>query len=187
MSEVTLEKEILEEEKKGSIFETQAFKFTFEGLINAGKETGDKEELSNLLKTHLVKFVQERHPGQVIPEDIVETTFFAASAVTLAGEILRQQESVAEEITSKAIKRVIRKENMIGFNTTFDDDTEGGIIMPKEQYNRAVEEGLDIIEIVNRNNTCGKTIVSAVEMTEEELDNILELSADTLLKDGFDE
>ena len=51
MSEVTLEKEILEEEKKGSIFETQAFKFTFEGLINAGKETGDKEELSNLLKT----------------------------------------------------------------------------------------------------------------------------------------
>ena len=92
----TLEQEVLEEEKKGSIFDTEHFNYVYEQLRTTG-ETNDYNEISSLLNEHFVGFIQKKHPEQEIPRDIVETAFYAATSIHLAYEFLKSDEAIKKK------------------------------------------------------------------------------------------
>lgn len=182
----TLEQEVLEEEKKGSIFDTEHFNYVYEQLRTTG-ETSDYNEISSLLNEHFVGFIQKKHPEQEIPRDIVETAFYAATAIHLAYEVLKSGEAALETIKNDAYKRIIRKDNFIGFNVLFENGQRGGVIIPKEQYDYINEKGLDLISMLNKEVPEERKVKEYSLMEAEELSKMLEKSADKILKGEVNE
>ena len=182
LESVTLEQKILEDEKNGTIFETELFKHIYKEVREAGEEV-DRKALSLALKEGLVKFIKELHPESPIEENVIESTFYAATAVCLGGEFLRSKGCVKTE----AIKRIIRKENMIGFKLDFADGTKGGAIMPKEQYESLIEQGMALPQIINTHTDYKKEISNINTMDDDELNKMLEISATKILEGGLNE
>lgn len=81
-------------------------------------------------------------------------------------------------------KRVIRKENLIGFNVVFEgeDKPTAGAVLPKEQYDKLIMSGKTMLEIVKSTLPDDKKIKNIYPMSPAELDKVLELSADAMLK-----
>ena len=151
MSE-TLEKEVLEEEKKASctIFETALFKHAFNSLANPDGEL--RSEIKSVLLDGMKKFVKNKinikEDCSNLYDEALEIAFFAGVAISLGTEVTKIMEK-EKNIKADAFKRIIRKDNCIGFTVTFKDEkTVGKVILAKEQYDRLIQQGKTTNEIV---------------------------------------
>lgn len=184
----TLEKEVLEEEKKAenSIFETELFKKVFNELNNPESEC--RQEIRKLIVGGVKEFVKKKITNtEPINEEAVELAFTAGVATVLGGDICSKRRR--ENMKAAAIKRVIRKQDLIGFHIDFEDSSEtaGGVILPKEQYEKLLSEGKTLIEIVTIVSPEKRKIKNVYPMSEEELNKILDISADKIIKHEFEE
>lgn len=185
----TLEKEVLEEEKcsKNSFFETELFKKVFKDVKEVESEL--RQELKEVLLVGMKDFVKKEITNtEPINWEAVELAFFAGIATVLGGDIagdIRKQ----EKCKTNAIKRVIRKDNLIGFHINYEDtsDETGGVVMPKEQYDEMIAEGKTLTEIVLAVSPQNKKIKEVYQMSEAELNKILDISADKLINREFEE
>lgn len=84
-------------------------------------------------------------------------------------------------------KRIIRKNNFIGFNVLFENGKRGGVIIPKESYDYINEEGLDLISMLNEEVPEERKVKEYSLMEAEELSRVLETSADKILKGEVNE
>lgn len=90
MSE-TLEKEVLEEEKNGTIFETKMFDHIYSEVSAAKDEL--RQELQTALLDGLRKFVEKKIGNtEPINWEAVEIAFFAATAISLGGRLLQEKQ-----------------------------------------------------------------------------------------------
>lgn len=95
MSE-TLEKEVLEEEKKASctIFETALFKHTFNSLANPDGEL--RSEIKSVLLDGMKKFVKNKinikEDCSNLYDEALEIAFFAGVAISLGSEVTKIME-----------------------------------------------------------------------------------------------
>lgn len=191
MSE-TLEKEVLEEEKKASctIFETALFKHAFNSLANPDGEL--RSEIKSVLLDGMKKFVKNKinikEDCSNLYDEALEIAFFAGVAISLGTEVTKIMEK-EKNIKVDAFKRIIRKDNCIGFTVTFKDEkTVGKVILAKEQYDRLIQQGKTTNEIVKMGLNDDSKIIEKVELIPaEELDTLLEISADRILKGEMDE
>ena len=88
-----------------------------------------------------------------------------------------------KKILTDIEKRIIRKENFIGFDIEFIDSNEKGkTILPKEQYDELILSGKTMDEIVKSILPEDKKIKSVCPMTTADLDKWLDISADQILK-----
>lgn len=185
----TLEKEVLKEEKSSSntIFETILFKEVFNDVKDVQGEI--RQELKGVLLDGMRKFVKEEITNtEPINWEAVELAFFAGIATVLGGDIagdIRKQ----EKCKTNAIKRVIRKDNLIGFYINYEDtsDETGGVVMPKEQYDEMIAEGKTLTEIVLAVSPQNKKIKEVYQMSEAELNKNLDILADKLINREFEE
>ena len=92
-----------------------------------------------------------------------------------------------ETIKNDAYKRIIRKDNFIGFNVLFENGQRGGVIIPKEQYDYINEKGLDLISMLNKEVPEERKVKEYSLMEAEELSKMLEKSADKILKGEVNE
>ena len=153
--EETLEKEILEEEKNSSktIFESELFENVYGGLIDVSK--GElRNEVRNILLEGMKKFVEGKTCNtEPINWEAVEIAYFAGVATALGGDVSRiAREKSLEEARTEIMKRVIRKDNFIGFDIYFDGDNKptGAAIFPKEQYEDLLKRGQTLEEIIKQ-------------------------------------
>ena len=185
MSE-TLEKEVLEEEKKASctIFETALFKHAFNSLANPDGKL--RSEIKSVLLDGMKKFVKNKinikEDCSNLYDEALEIAFFAGVAISLGSEVTKIMEK--ENVKADAFKRIIRKDNCIGFTVTFKGEkTVGKVILAKEQYDRLIQQGKTTNEIVKMGLNDDSKIIEKVELiSAEELDKLLEISADRILK-----
>ena len=186
MSE-TLEKEVLEEEKKASctIFETALFKHAFNSLANPDGEL--RSEIKSVLLDGMKKFVKNKinikEDCSNLYDEALEIAFFAGVAISLGTEVTKIMEK-EKNIKADAFKRIIRKDNCIEFTVTFKDEkTVGKVILAKEQYDRLIQQGKTTNEIVKMGLNDDSKVIEKVELiSAEELDKLLEISADRILK-----
>lgn len=191
MSE-TLEKEVLEEEKKASctIFETALFKHAFNSLANPDGEL--RSEIKSVLLDGMKEFVKNKinikEDCSNLYDEALEIAFFAGVAISLGSEVIKIMEK-EKNIKADAFKRIIRKDNCIGFTVTFKGKKNvGKVILAKEQYDRLIQQGKTTNEIVKMGLNDDSKIIEKVElMPAEELDTLLEFSADRILKGEMDE
>lgn len=187
MSE-TLEKEVLEEEKKASctIFETALFKHVFNSLANPDGEL--RSEIKSVLLDGMKEFVKNKinikEDCSNLYDEALEIAFFAGVAISLGSEVTEKM-----DIKTDAFKRIIRKDNCIGFTVTFKGKkTVGKVILAKEQYDRLIQQGKTTNEIVKMGLNDDSKVIEKVELiSAEELDKLLEISADRILKGEMDE
>lgn len=99
---------------------------------------------------------------------------------TLEKEVLEKEKNVKAD----AFKRIIRKDNCIGFTVTFKGEKAvGKVILAKEQYDRLIQQGKTTNEIVKMGLNDDSKIIEKVELiSAEELDKLLEILADRILK-----
>lgn len=184
MSE-TLEKEVLEAEKKSknTIFETDLFQDVYKGVRESKEEI--REEIREILIDGLKRFVEEQICNtEPINWEGVEIAFFAGIATVLGGDIVAKiKEEDVETVFADIEKRIIRKENFIGFDVEFvNSNDKGKVILPKEQYDDLVLSGKTMDEIVRSVLPEDKKVKSICPMTPADLDKCLDISADKILK-----
>lgn len=180
MSE-TLEKEVLEAEKNGTVFETKMFDHIYSEVSAVKDEM--RQELQTVLLDGLRKFVEKKiNNTEPINWEAVEIAFFAAVAISLGGDYCKKNRE--ESMVATVKKRVIRKENLIGFNVILEgeDKPTAGTVIPKEQYDELILSGKTMLEIVKSALPDDQKIKDVYLMSPAELDKILELSADAMLK-----
>ena len=100
---------------------------------------------------------------------------------------MKSGEAALETIKNDAYKRIIRKDNFIGFNVLFENGQRGGVIIPKEQYDYINEKGLDLISMLNKEVPEERKVKEYSLMEAEELSKMLEKSADKILKGEVNE
>lgn len=191
MSE-TLEKEVLEEEKKASctIFETALFKHVFNSLANPDGEL--RSEIKSVLLDGMKEFVKNKinikEDCSNLYDEALEIAFFAGVAISLGSEVTKIMEK-EKNVKADAFKRIIRKDNCIGFTVTFKGEkTVGKVILAGEQYDKLIQQGKTTNEIVKMGLNDDSKIIEKVELIPaEELDTLLEISADRILKGEMDE
>lgn len=181
----TLEKEILEEEKnsKTTIFETELFKEVYKSIAEVKGEI--RTELKDVLISGLKKFVEENTCNtDSVNWESVEIAFYAGIATVLGGDVFSSiKKENKKKILTDIEKRIIRKENFIGFDIEFIDSNEKGkTILPKEQYDELILSGKTMDEIVKSILPEDKKIKSVCPMTTADLDKWLDISADQILK-----
>ena len=181
----TLEKEVLEEEKKSetTIFETELFKDVFRCISDVKGEL--RTELKDILISGLQKFVNESICNtESINWEAVEIAFYAGIATVLGGDVFSSiKKENKKKILTDIEKRIIRKENFIGFDIEFVDSNEKGkTILPKEQYDELILSGKTMDEIVKSILPEDKKIKSVCPITTADLDKWLDISADQILK-----
>ena len=173
MSE-TLEKEVLEEEKNApnSIFETELFKDVYHKLTDPQGEIGEeiKEILHNGLKDFVEKQIENKETCNTLYDDSLQIAFWAGIAIAIGGTIFSQKRENLEKESNNIKKRVIRRENLIGFNVTFENEEKvtAKAIFPKEQYEEMITDGKTVREIVSKSFKGDKIIKDIQLMTDEE-------------------
>lgn len=189
----TLAKEVLEEEKNAtnSIFETELFEDVYQNLT---KEQGDiGEDIKGILHKGMKDFVKKQIESKAICnglyDDSLEIAFWAGIAISMGGQIFSKQRDELEKSSNNIKKRVIRKENLIGFNITFENEKDivAKTILPKEQYEELIATGKTDKEIVSRSIKGNKIIKDVQPMTDEELSQWLDVAADKILKGELDD
>lgn len=183
MSE-TLEKEVLEAEKSGTIFETELFDHIYSDVSAAKDEL--RQELQTVLLDGLRKFVEKKiRNTEPINWEAVEIAFFAATAISLGGDYCKKNRK--ESMVATAKKRVIRKENLIGFNAgsgykisfKLQSGTQEDVVLPNRfivhlPYSRGRQDVLyDVpVELMYLNNGTGRVEIlfqiAELERIEEE-------------------
>ena len=193
MSE-TLEKEILEEEKKASctLFETDLFKHVFNSLANPDSELSSeiKSVLLDEMKEFVKKQINIKEDCSNLYNEALEIAFYVGFAITMSGDLLASFRKEKESSSKTSVlKRIIRKENCIGFTVTFKGEKNiGKIILAKEHYDSLIQEGRTTNEIVKMALNDDNKIIEKVElMPADELDKLLDLSADKILEEGLGE
>lgn len=179
MTTVELEKETLEEEKQGTIFSTEMFNHIYNQLIEAKSKL--REELQNVLGNGVIEFVKSKIQNtEPLNEEAIRIAFNVGVATVLGGDMVAMMRKDREKLVAQAMKRVIGKENMIGFNFNFENGNKGACILPKEQYEE-LSKTHSLEEIISR-TTDGKKFSNITPMSDEELDKALEMAADEIVK-----
>ena len=184
----TLAKEVLEEEKNApnSIFETELFKDVYQKLTDPQGEIGEeiKEILHSGLKDFVEKQIENKETCNTLYDDSLQIAFWAGIAIAMGGTIFSQKRENLEKESNNIKKRVIRRENLIGFNVTFENEEKvtAKAIFPKEQYEEMIADGKTVREIVSKSFKGDKIIKDIQLMTDEELRQWLDIAADEILK-----
>lgn len=182
----TLEQEVLETETKAqtTFFETTLFRTAYDQLQEYSTENESRIEIRKIMENGLHKFLEKQFPNTSIPYELVNAAYYAGLAVSLGSRTAIELDY--SELFAKAMKRIIRKENMLGFNIKFADGTSGGVIIQQEDLDKANKKGIDLKKLIE-GSTNGREVIEYSEMSADELNEILDISADKILKGEFNE
>jgi hypothetical protein len=184
----TIEKELLETERNAemSIFGTDLFKRIYSDLT---KEQGVvRDEIREIMLRGMKDFVKSQIKNtEPINDEAIEIAYMAGIVTVIGGDIAHDDKlATVERLRNKAIKRVIQKDNLSGYEVTYEDGSTGGIIIPKEAYELGKEKGLEMNEILAKASPEDKAIKTAKLMSESDLNKILDIAADKLINQDFD-
>jgi hypothetical protein len=183
----TIEKQLLETEQNAemSIFGTDLFKRIYSDLT---KEQGVvRDEIREIMLRGMKDFVKSQIQNtEPINEEAIEIAYMAGIVTVIGGDIAHDDKlATVERLRNKAIKRVIQKDNLSGYEVTYEDGSTGGIIIPKEAYELGKEKGLEMNEILAKASPEDKAIKTAKLMSESDLNKILDIAADKLINQDF--